>query len=78
MLLPDCREKPLAMIAGKPMIQRVYERALLAKKPEKVLVATDDTRVEDAVKAFGGEVMMTSSQHPSGTDRLAEVALNFP
>jgi 3-deoxy-manno-octulosonate cytidylyltransferase (CMP-KDO synthetase) len=70
--------KPLAMIAGKPMIQRVYERALLAKKPEKVLVATDDTRVEDAVKAFGGEVMMTSSQHPSGTDRLAEVALNFP
>jgi len=69
--------KPLALIAGKPMIQRVYERALLAKKPEKVLVATDDARVEAAVKAFGGEVMMTSPDHPSGTDRLAEVALNY-
>lgn len=70
--------KPLALIAGKPMIQRVYERALMAQKPEHVLVATDDARVEEAVQAFGGEVMMTAPDHPSGTDRLAEVALNYP
>lgn len=69
--------KPLAMIAGKPMIQRVYERACQAKKPQEVLVATDDARVEEAVKAFGGDVLMTSPDHPSGTDRLAEVALNY-
>ena len=66
--------KPLLMLAGKPVIQRVYERALLAKKPEKVIVATDDARIEAAVIAFGGEAMMTSPDHPSGTDRLAEVA----
>jgi len=70
--------KPLLLLAGKPVIQRVYERALLAKKPEKVIVATDDARIEAAVIAFGGEAMMTSPDHPSGTDRLAEVALNFP
>ena len=70
--------KPLAMIAGKTMIERVYQQASLARIPQKVLVATDDTRVEEAVKAFGGEVIMTSPDHPSGTDRLAEVALSYP
>ncbi len=66
--------KPLAMIAGKPMIQHVYERALQAKLVDDVLVATDDERVVAAVQAFNGKVMLTCPDHPSGTDRLAEVA----
>ncbi len=70
--------KPLALIAGKPMIQHVYTKACQAKLPEEVIVATDDQKVADVVKSFGGEVVMTSSEHPSGTDRLAEVALNYP
>lgn len=70
--------KPLADIAGKPMIQRVYEQAGLAKLPAKVIVATDSQLVLDAVKGFGGNVMMTASSHPTGTDRLAEVANAFP
>ena len=70
--------KPLALIAGKPMIQHVYTKACQAKLPEEVIVATDDQTVADVVKSFGGEVIMTSSEHPSGTDRLAEVALNYP
>lgn len=70
--------KPLADIAGKPMIQHVYERAQRAKRPEAVLVATDNRLVYDAVIAFGGRVMMTSPEHPTGTDRLAEVAQAYP
>jgi 3-deoxy-manno-octulosonate cytidylyltransferase (CMP-KDO synthetase) len=70
--------KPLADIAGKPMIQRVYERALLAKRPANLLVATDHQDVYDAVTVFGGQVMLTSPDHPTGTDRLAEVAANRP
>lgn len=66
--------KPLAMIAGKPMIQHVYERASQAKRPQTVLVATDHELVYKAVQAFGGTGMLTSSEHPTGTDRLAEVA----
>jgi 3-deoxy-manno-octulosonate cytidylyltransferase (CMP-KDO synthetase) len=66
--------KPLARIGGKPMIQRVYESAAKAKGLDRVLVATDDRRVEETVRGFGGEVMMTSKNHASGTDRLAEVA----
>jgi 3-deoxy-manno-octulosonate cytidylyltransferase (CMP-KDO synthetase) len=66
--------KPLAYIGGKPMIQRVYESTYQAKILDRVLVATDDRRVEEAVKSFGGEVMMTSKDHMSGTDRLAEAA----
>ena len=62
--------KPLADIAGKPMIQRVYEQA--QKALEKVLVATDDKRIFDCVKAFGGEVVMTSPDHTCGTDRVYE------
>jgi 3-deoxy-manno-octulosonate cytidylyltransferase (CMP-KDO synthetase) len=69
--------KPLAMIAGKTMIQRVYERAAQATKPDEVLVATDDERIKKAVEGFGGKAMMTSASHPSGTDRLAEVALSY-
>jgi 3-deoxy-manno-octulosonate cytidylyltransferase (CMP-KDO synthetase) len=69
--------KPLAMIAGKPMIQRVYERASEARRPDGVLVATDHEQVFSAVKAFGGQVVMTSPDHPTGTDRLAEVAAHL-
>lgn len=69
--------KPLAMIAGKPMIERVYERAKQAKRPNAVLVATDHELVYKAVKDFGGEVLMTSPDHPTGTDRLAEVAAKY-
>ena len=66
--------KPLADIGGKPMIQHVYESTMKAPGLERVLVATDDRRIEQAVKSFGGEVLMTSRRHTSGTDRLAEVA----
>ena len=70
--------KPLADIAGKPMIQRVYERALQAKRPDQVLVATDDDRVMAAIEGCGGKAMMTRADHPTGTDRLAEVAAAYP
>lgn len=70
--------KPLSMIAGKPMIQHVYERACQAQMPDEVIVATDNELVEKAVAAFGGKAVMTSPDHPSGTDRLAEVALMYP
>jgi len=66
--------KPLADIGGKPMIQHVYESTLKTPGLERVLVATDDRRIERAVMRFGGEVMMTSRRHRSGTDRVAEVA----
>jgi len=66
--------KPLALIAGKPLVQRVYEQARQAQRLDRVVVATDDLRIADAVKKFGGEVVMTPSTCPSGTDRAAEVA----
>ncbi len=66
--------KPLADILGKPMIQRVYERTALCRAVDRVIVATDDARIVEAVRAFGGEVQMTRDDHPTGTDRLAEVA----
>jgi 3-deoxy-manno-octulosonate cytidylyltransferase (CMP-KDO synthetase) len=69
--------KPLADIAGKPMIQRVYERAMKAKRPDSVLVATDDERVFQAMESCNGKVMMTAADHPTGTDRLAEVAAAY-
>lgn len=66
--------KPLALIQNKPMIQWVYERTCQAQLVDEVVVATDDQRIADAVCAFGGRVCMTSPDHPTGTDRLAEVA----
>jgi 3-deoxy-manno-octulosonate cytidylyltransferase (CMP-KDO synthetase) len=66
--------KPLATIGGKPMIQHVYESASKAVGLDRVLVATDDPRVKQVVRGFGGEVIMTSKDHATGTDRLAEVA----
>src|SRR5689334_21025819 len=66
--------KPLVQLAGKSMIQRVFERASLAKSPHRVIVATDDDRIVEAVKAFGGEALMTRPDHRTGTERVAEVA----
>lgn len=68
--------KPLADIAGKPMIQWVYEQASKAGA-DQVIVATDDQRIADAVVAFGGEVCMTRCDHESGTERLAEVVEKY-
>jgi 3-deoxy-manno-octulosonate cytidylyltransferase (CMP-KDO synthetase) len=66
--------KPLARIAGQPMIQRVWEGARGAKSLRSVLVATDDGRIAEACRGFGAEVVMTRPDHPTGTDRIAEVA----
>jgi 3-deoxy-manno-octulosonate cytidylyltransferase (CMP-KDO synthetase) len=70
--------KPLADILGKSMIQHVYERSCLATCTDRVIVATDDQRIAGVVHGFGGEVMMTSPDHPSGTDRVVEVAKRVP
>ncbi len=64
--------KPLANVAGKPMIQRVYEQCMLAKSLSSLVVATDDERIFAAVEAFGGKAVMTWSGHQSGTDRCFE------
>jgi 3-deoxy-manno-octulosonate cytidylyltransferase (CMP-KDO synthetase) len=66
--------KALADIKGKPMIQWVYEGTRRSKLINRVIVATDDKRIVDAVKSFGGESFMTSAHHDTGTDRIAEVA----
>ena len=66
--------KAIVDIAGKPMIQWVYERTAQAAGVGRVLVATDDERIFQVVQGFGGEAVMTSPRHPTGTDRLAEVA----
>ncbi|MGH9883267.1 MAG: 3-deoxy-manno-octulosonate cytidylyltransferase [Pyrinomonadaceae bacterium] len=70
--------KVLLEIAGKPMILWVVERALAAANVNRVIVATDDERISEAVHSFGHEVMMTSRDHQSGTDRLAEIAATLP
>ena len=66
--------KPLADILGKPMIQHVYEGVRQSKLIEEVIVATDDQRILDTVKSFGGKAIMTSPTHFTGTDRVAEAA----
>src|SRR5271168_4195683 len=70
--------KPLVSLAGKSMIQRVYERARMAKSARRVVVATDDERILKAVEAFGGEARMTRLEHRTGTERVAEVAAHMP
>jgi 3-deoxy-manno-octulosonate cytidylyltransferase (CMP-KDO synthetase) len=69
--------KPLIEIHGKPMIQHVWERSLRSKYIESVIVATDDNRIFNAVKKFGGEAVMTSRNHKSGTDRIGEAVRNI-
>jgi len=70
--------KPLVPLAGKPMVQHVYERAKRAQTVHRVLVATDDQRIVDAVTAFGGEARITRADHRTGTERIAEVAVHEP
>jgi len=72
--------KPLADLCGKPMIQHVYERVALAGAVPYVAVATDDQRIYDAVRKFGGNAVMTAATHRSGTDRISEAvsSLNLP
>lgn len=65
--------KPLLDLAGKPMVQHVWEKTCLSAA-QRVVIATDDQRIADVARAFGAEVCMTSADHPSGTDRLQEVA----
>ena len=69
--------KPLKDIAGKPMICRVYERASKASRVAAAIVATDDSRIYEAVVQHGGKAVMTREDHPTGTDRLAEVAEKY-
>lgn len=66
--------KPLADILGKPMIRHVYERAKQVPEAGRVVIATDDEGIYDAVLGFAGEAVMTAADHPSGTDRIAEAA----
>jgi 3-deoxy-manno-octulosonate cytidylyltransferase (CMP-KDO synthetase) len=66
--------KPLAPIAGKPMIQMVYEKAKLAQNVSEAVIATDDQRIYDAVEGFSGKAIMTSSENRTGSDRVAEAA----
>jgi len=70
--------KPLHRIAGKPLIQHVWERCQACTALEGLVVATDDARIFDAVGAFGGRAVMTSPDHPTGTDRIAETLAAFP
>lgn len=70
--------KPLVPIAGRPLVQRVYDAARSCARFDRVVVATDSDAIADCVRGFGGEVMMTRDDHPTGTDRVAEVAAAHP
>lgn len=70
--------KPLARQTGKYLIQHVYEQVRRASELTRVIVATDDDRIADAVRSFGGDVALTRADHPSGTDRIAEVVAAIP
>ncbi|MFO0890490.1 MAG: 3-deoxy-manno-octulosonate cytidylyltransferase [Isosphaeraceae bacterium] len=70
--------KPLLSDTGRPLIQHVVEATRRARSLQRILVATDDERIADAVAAFGGEAVMTRDDHPTGTDRVAEVAARLP
>lgn len=70
--------KPLVDIGGKTMIRRVYEQVLQSRRVDAAVVATDDEKIYEHMLSFGGEVRMTRAEHPSGTDRCAEVAGHFP
>jgi len=70
--------KALASQTGKYLVQHVYERVVAARRVSRCIVATDDERIVDAVRGFGGDVVMTSPEHASGTDRIAEVVRGMP
>src|SRR3954451_23134448 len=70
--------KPLLSDTGRPLIRHVVEAARRATRLDRVIVATADTRIAEAAAGFGGEYMITRSDHPTGTDRVAEVAAGLP
>lgn len=70
--------KPLIKVLDKPIIQWVYEKAMMSKEADIIIVATDDKRIYDAVKEFGGNVEMTSVEHKCGSDRIKEVVMRHP
>jgi 3-deoxy-manno-octulosonate cytidylyltransferase (CMP-KDO synthetase) len=70
--------KPLHLIAGKPLVQHVWERCQECKAVDDVIIATDDDRIVEAAQAFGARAVLTKPTHPSGTDRIAEAAEAFP
>lgn len=70
--------KPLHLIAGKPLVQHVWERCKQCSGLDEIIVAVDDERILDAVIAFGGKAVMTSPDHPTGTDRIAEAVKAVP
>lgn len=70
--------KPLHLIAGKPLVQHVWERCQECRHLDQTVIATDDERIAQVCRDFGAAVAMTSPEHPSGTDRVAEVAAQFP
>ncbi len=70
--------KPLHLINNKPLIQHVWDQCQQCRNLDHVIVATDDERIAEAVRKFNGNVAMTSDEHPSGTDRIAEVAAEMP
>ncbi len=70
--------KPLLSDTGKPLIQHVVEAARRASRIDRIVVATDDARIAEAVESFGGEVALTRADHPTGTDRVAEVVARMP
>lgn len=70
--------KPLLKETGKYLVQHVYERACRARRVDRVLVATDDPRILEAARSFGAEAVLTSPDHPTGTDRVAEAARELP
>ncbi|MBT8045068.1 MAG: 3-deoxy-manno-octulosonate cytidylyltransferase [Verrucomicrobiae bacterium] len=70
--------KPLHPIGGKPLIQHVWERCQACSKLDDVVIATDDPRILTVATGFGAKAVMTSADHPTGTDRIAEAAVQFP
>ncbi len=70
--------KPLFELCGKPLLQHVFERTTQCRNLSAIVVATDDDRIRDCAESFGATVVMTSTDHPTGTDRIAEAAAQFP
>jgi 3-deoxy-manno-octulosonate cytidylyltransferase (CMP-KDO synthetase) len=70
--------KPLHLIAGKPLVQHAWERCQECKQIDDVIIATDDARIAEAAASFGAKAVLTSPDHPSGTDRIAEATKSFP
>ncbi len=70
--------KPLKEVAGRTLIEHVYRQVERVRSIDRILIATDDARILDAVRAFGGDAVLTRTDHRSGTDRLAEVAARLP